>query len=94
MEHEPRAPIHPEARRRQDARDKDVVAKDCLDNMAEADKLQAFEEDDEFEEFEQDDWDANVEDHYDLKQWEEDWDDESKEDDFTQHLRQELTRAS
>jgi hypothetical protein len=62
--------------------------------MAEADKLQAFEEDDEFEEFEQEDWDVSVEDHYDLKQWEEDWDDEVKEDDFTQHLRQELKRTS
>jgi 26 proteasome complex subunit DSS1 len=56
--------------------------------------LQAFEEDDEFEEFEQDNWDSQVEDHYNLKQWEEDWDDEVKEDDFTQQLRQELSRTS
>ena len=53
-------------------------------------KVELNEEDDEFEEFEAPDWDENAEDHYDIKQWEEDWDDDDEEDSFTAKLRQEL----
>lgn len=61
------------------------------DKEEEVHKVELAEEDDEFEEFEAPDWDENAEDHYDIKQWEEDWDDDDEEDSFTAKLRQELT---
>ena len=36
------------------------------------------------------DWAENAEDQYDIKQWEEDWDDDDEEDCFAAKLRQEL----
>jgi hypothetical protein len=48
-------------------------------------------EDDEFEEFEKEHWGVEDEDHSDVQQWEEDWDNDL-EDDFTRRLREELTK--
>merc|ERR1711907_150604 len=48
------------------------------------------EDDDDFEDFEIDDWDESKENKIDIKQWQEDWDDEDVEDEFTNQLRKEL----
>jgi 26 proteasome complex subunit DSS1 len=55
--------------------------------------IRALEEDDEFEDFPEDsEWKSQSKvNSADL--WEEDWDDEDNEDEFTQKLREELARA-
>eukprot|EP00568_Trieres_chinensis_P011440 CAMPEP_0183306752 /NCGR_PEP_ID=MMETSP0160_2-20130417/13724_1 /TAXON_ID=2839 ORGANISM="Odontella Sinensis, Strain Grunow 1884" /NCGR_SAMPLE_ID=MMETSP0160_2 /ASSEMBLY_ACC=CAM_ASM_000250 /LENGTH=83 /DNA_ID=CAMNT_0025470199 /DNA_START=52 /DNA_END=303 /DNA_ORIENTATION=- len=55
---------------------------------------EAIEEDDEFEEFEPCRWDAHDEDAEDAQQWQDNWDDDDIEDDFTKNLRAELTKNS
>ncbi|KAJ1982404.1 26S proteasome complex subunit SEM1 [Dimargaris xerosporica] len=50
-------------------------------------QLGALEEDDEFEEFEAEDWNESEEDKLDVHQWEDNWDDDDIEDDFSQQLR-------
>ncbi|KAJ1973213.1 26S proteasome complex subunit SEM1 [Dimargaris verticillata] len=50
-------------------------------------QLGALEEDDEFEEFEAEDWNESEEDQLDVHQWEDNWDDDDIEDDFSQQLR-------
>ncbi|KAF6017117.1 hypothetical protein EB796_024568 [Bugula neritina] len=49
-----------------------------------------LEEDDEFEEFPAEDWGKDQEDDSDKKIWEDNWDDDNVEDDFTLQLRHEL----
>lgn len=56
-------------------------------------KFEALEEDDEFEEFE-DDWIPEQEDKEDHTLWEDDWDDEDVEEDFSVQLRKELANLS
>lgn len=51
-----------------------------------------FEEDDEFEEFPAEDWEEGEEDQTDKQLWEDDWDDDNIEDDFSVQLRAELER--
>ena len=53
-----------------------------------------LEEDDEFEEFEQEHWGAAEEDASNAKQWQDNWDDDDIEDDFTKSLRAELAKGS
>ncbi|KAK9720073.1 26S proteasome complex subunit SEM1 [Basidiobolus ranarum] len=48
--------------------------------------LDALEEDDEFEEFPAEDWNETEEDQ-DTHLWEDNWDDDDVEDDFSQQLR-------
>mmetsp|Transcript_27110 Transcript_27110/g.31283 ORF Transcript_27110/g.31283 Transcript_27110/m.31283 type:complete len:83 (+) Transcript_27110:61-309(+) len=48
------------------------------------------EDDDDFEDFEVDDWNETEENKIDIKQWQEDWDDEDVEDEFSNQLRKEL----
>ncbi|CAG8500630.1 8585_t:CDS:2 [Ambispora gerdemannii] len=55
-------------------------------------QLGALEEDDEFEEFAAEDWNE-TEDDKETKLWEDNWDDEDVEDDFSTQLRAELTKA-
>jgi len=55
---------------------------------------EAIEEDDEFEEFIPCHWDAKNEDPEDATQWQDNWDDDDIEDDFTKNLRAELTAVS
>mmetsp|Transcript_13543 Transcript_13543/g.18579 ORF Transcript_13543/g.18579 Transcript_13543/m.18579 type:complete len:85 (-) Transcript_13543:477-731(-) len=55
---------------------------------------EAIEEDDEFEEFEPCRWDAHDEDAEDVQQWQDNWDDDDIEDDFTKQLREELSNSS
>jgi len=46
-----------------------------------------FEEDDEFEEFPAEEWDVHGEDVGDRQLWEDNWDDDNVEDDFSCQLR-------
>ena len=53
-------------------------------------ELGLLEEDDEFEEFETEDWnevDKEAENEKELNLWEDNWDDDNIEDDFTMQLR-------
>lgn len=53
-------------------------------------ELGLLEEDDEFEEFETEDWnevDKDAENEKELNLWEDNWDDDNIEDDFTMQLR-------
>ncbi|CAG8450910.1 15414_t:CDS:2 [Rhizophagus irregularis] len=51
------------------------------------------EEDDEFEEFIAEDWNETEEDQ-ETHLWEDNWDDEDVEDDFSKQLRAEITKDS
>ncbi|KAJ1668411.1 hypothetical protein IW140_000239 [Coemansia sp. RSA 1813] len=53
-----------------------------------------LEEDDEFEEFEVEDWNEDAEDKEDVTLWDDNWDDDDLEDDFSKQLRVELEKAS
>ncbi|ORX70171.1 hypothetical protein DL89DRAFT_153351 [Linderina pennispora] len=54
----------------------------------------ALEEDDEFEEFEVEDWSPDAEDKEDATLWDDNWDDDDLEDDFSNQLRVELAKGS
>ncbi|KAK7495652.1 hypothetical protein BaRGS_00013099 [Batillaria attramentaria] len=54
--------------------------------------LGLLEEDDEFEEFPADDWEEQDEDAADVNVWEDNWDDDNVEDDFSKQLRAELEK--
>ncbi|KAJ2546625.1 26S proteasome complex subunit SEM1 [Coemansia sp. RSA 1933] len=53
-----------------------------------------LEEDDEFEEFEIEDWNEDAEDKEDVTLWDDNWDDDDLEDDFSKQLRVELEKTS
>ncbi|KAI8984164.1 26S proteasome complex subunit DSS1 [Mycotypha africana] len=55
-------------------------------------QLGALEEDDEFEEFAAEDWGEYEEDPADAHFWEDNWDDDDIEDDFSKQLRAELEK--
>lgn len=52
-----------------------------------------LEEDDEFEEFEQETWDLQAEDAEDQQLWQDGWDEDDGDDDFTKQLRAELAKG-
>lgn len=54
--------------------------------------IEAIEEDDEFEEFEPANWSAGEEVAEDTQQWQDNWDVDDMDDDFTKNLRAELSR--
>ncbi|KAK2187351.1 hypothetical protein NP493_168g00061 [Ridgeia piscesae] len=54
--------------------------------------LGLLEEDDEFEEFPAEDWTGAEEDDTDVNVWEDNWDDDDVEEDFSQQLRRELEK--
>lgn len=62
-----------------------------------AELIVVLEEDDEFQEFESENWDGNCE-KDDLnkvpQQWQDDWDIQVADDDFSKQLRLELERQS
>ena len=60
---------------------------------AAASVVEAIEEDDEFEEFAANNWEAGDEGLEDAKQWQDNWDDDDIEDNFTTQLRQELVKS-
>ncbi|KAG8045345.1 hypothetical protein GUJ93_ZPchr0008g12091 [Zizania palustris] len=65
------------------------------DAAAEAAKMDLLEDDDEFEEFEIDqEWDEKEEGNEAVQQWEDDWDDDDVNDDFSLQLRKELESNS
>lgn len=49
-------------------------------------------EEDEFEEFQVEDWDASAEEPANAALWEQHWDDDNINDDFSQRLKAELQR--
>jgi len=55
--------------------------------------LGLLEEDDEFEEFPTEDWTAKEEDEQDINVWEDNWDDDNVEDEFSNQLRAELEKC-
>lgn len=57
-----------------------------------AEQQQQIVEEDEFEEFEAEDWDARQEDPKNQALWEQDWDDDNINDDFSQRLKAELVK--
>ncbi|KAI9314394.1 DSS1/SEM1 family-domain-containing protein [Dichotomocladium elegans] len=61
--------------------------------QAEVPQLGALEEDDEFEEFAAEDWNEADEDLDDSHFWEDNWDDDDVEDDFSKQLRAELQKT-
>ncbi|XP_030828513.1 26S proteasome complex subunit SEM1 [Strongylocentrotus purpuratus] len=54
--------------------------------------LGLLEEDDEFEEFPAEEWKRDEEDQSDNNVWEDNWDDDNVEDDFSMQLRAELEK--
>ena len=63
-----------------------------MDQMEVEEKQFVFQEDDELEEFQDENWDESKQDEFDIKEWEEDWDDDAPDDVFTQQLRTELLK--
>lgn len=64
------------------------------ENQQKKPDLGLLEEDDEFEEFPAEDWTGADEDQGDVNVWEDNWDDDNVEDDFSQQLRAELEKQS
>ncbi|KXS12043.1 hypothetical protein M427DRAFT_59906 [Gonapodya prolifera JEL478] len=56
-------------------------------------RLGATEEDDEFEEFQTEDWPDAEEDPQEAHMWEDSWDNDDLDDEFTVQLRAELIKA-
>ncbi|XP_005094467.1 26S proteasome complex subunit SEM1 [Aplysia californica] len=54
--------------------------------------LGLLEEDDEFEEFPAEDWNGEEEEPEDINVWEDNWDDDNIDDDFSKQLRAELEK--
>jgi len=73
--------------------DNPSAASETKDN-AEKVAIEAIEEDDEFEEFEPANWSAGDEVAEDTQQWQDNWDVDDMDDDFTKNLRAELTRTN
>ncbi|XP_062209431.1 protein DELETION OF SUV3 SUPPRESSOR 1(I)-like [Phragmites australis] len=67
------------------------MAEPAKPEATEAAKMDLLEDDDEFEEFEIDqEWDDKEEGNEAVQQWEDDWDDDDVNDDFSLQLRKEL----
>merc|ERR1712043_60400 len=69
-----------------------VLAKDSKEAKENKSNLGALEEDDDFEEFPTEDWGEEQENKDDMHVWEDEWDDDDVEDDFSQQLRSELAK--
>merc|ERR1711962_9586 len=79
--------------KKKDAKDtKEVEKEEEKDKKNEG--LGLLEEDDEFEEFPADEWSAGEEDAEDVNVWEDNWDEDTVEDDFSKQLRAELERVT
>ena len=70
---------------------KDTTDKQATGEAAKPD-LGLLEEDDEFEEFPAEDWTGADEDQGDVNVWEDNWDDDNVEDDFSSQLKAELQK--
>jgi len=71
----------------------DTAANETSDKDTKPD-LGLLEEDDEFEEFPAEDWTGADEDPGDVNVWEDNWDDDNVEDDFSLQLKAELERKA
>lgn len=69
-----------------------VSAKDAKEIKDNKSNLGALEEDDDFEEFPTEDWGEDQENAGDMQVWEDDWDEDDVEDNFSQQLRNELAK--
>ncbi|KAF5204634.1 hypothetical protein FRX31_005779 [Thalictrum thalictroides] len=68
-----------------------MVTESKVTPTEETPKIDLFEDDDEFEEFEvNEEWDDKEEGIDVAQQWEDDWDDDDVNDDFSLQLRREL----
>lgn len=56
--------------------------------------INILEEDDEFEEFPAEDWTSKDEDKEDVSVWEDNWDDDNVEDDFSHQLKLQLEKQN
>lgn len=56
--------------------------------------LDHLEEDDEFEEFPAENWNNKDEDNEEIDVWEDNWDDDNPEEDFSVQLRHELNKVA
>jgi len=70
------------------------TVKDATAKPPSKEELDAIEEDDEFEEFEATGGALDGEDLEDQHQWEDDWDTEDVDDQFSKQLRAELEKVS
>merc|ERR1711962_1089279 len=68
------------------------ISKEEKDKKDKKTDLGMLEEDDDFEEFPAEDWDEKEENMDDIHVWEDDWDDDNVEDDFSLQLRAELEK--
>mmetsp|Transcript_4161 Transcript_4161/g.5906 ORF Transcript_4161/g.5906 Transcript_4161/m.5906 type:complete len:85 (-) Transcript_4161:1176-1430(-) len=64
--------------------------KETTEGVVSSGETEVLIEDDDFEEFEDEDWDATKmeEPEVEDREWEDDWDDEEADDDFTTRLRE------
>eukprot|EP00189_Rhodosorus_marinus_P012317 CAMPEP_0184745262 /NCGR_PEP_ID=MMETSP0315-20130426/7892_1 /TAXON_ID=101924 /ORGANISM="Rhodosorus marinus, Strain UTEX LB 2760" /LENGTH=84 /DNA_ID=CAMNT_0027217285 /DNA_START=134 /DNA_END=388 /DNA_ORIENTATION=- len=64
--------------------------KEATEGVVSSGETEVLIEDDDFEEFEDEDWDATKmeEPEVEDREWEDDWDDEEADDDFTTRLRE------
>ncbi|KAJ8903667.1 hypothetical protein NDN08_004769 [Rhodosorus marinus] len=64
--------------------------KETTEGVVASGETEVLIEDDDFEEFEDEDWDATKmeEPEVEDREWEDDWDDEEADDDFTTRLRE------
>ncbi|XP_065053909.1 26S proteasome complex subunit SEM1-like [Rhopilema esculentum] len=69
-----------------------MTSKEKAENISKKSDLGLLEEDDDFEEFPAEEWKAADEDEEDAKLWEDDWDDDNVDDDFSKQLRAELEK--
>ena len=74
--------------------DKKKDVKETEEKEKKSEGLGLLEEDDEFEEFPADEWSADEEDAEDVNVWEDNWDEDTVEDDFSKQLKAELDKAS
>lgn len=56
--------------------------------------LEALEEDDDFAEFGEEEWDPSEMVEEDERLWQDDWDDDDIDDEFSHHLRRELDHVA
>jgi len=66
--------------------------KETVDQVKKVD-LGLLEEDDEFEEFPAEEWTGKCDEMEEVNVWEDNWDDDNVEDDFSDQLRKELQKT-
>ena len=80
------------AKAKADKEKADKEAKEAAEKASAAEPV-VLEEDDEFEEFEQQEWTAAEQDVEDSQMWQDGWEDDEDDDNFTRQLRAELAAS-